>query len=127
MLFPEPVAEIKAVAEKMGILVAHDSSHVTGLIAGGVYPNPLDQGADIMFGSTHKSFPGPQGGFIATRDFNIYERVGNVLASLVTSHHLNRLPALAVGMLEMKEFGKAYGEQIIRNSKTLARPWKKPA
>ena len=40
-------------------------------------------------------------------------------SALVTSHHLNRLPALAVSMLEMKKHGPQYGEQIIKNSKAL--------
>lgn len=121
MLFSEPIEEIKAIAKEKGILLGHDSSHVTGLIAAGVFPNPLDQGVDVMFGSTHKSFPGPQGGFIATRNYEIYEKIGKTLESLVTSHHLNRLPALAAAMLEIQQFGKAYGEQIIKNSKALGK------
>lgn len=122
MLWPEPIAEVKNTAAELGIILAHDSSHVNGLIAGGVFPNPLQQGVDVMFGSTHKSFPGPQGGFIATNNYEIYEKIGNTLGtSLVTSHHLNRLPALAVAMLEMKKFGKDYGAQVIKNSQALGR------
>ncbi|EHQ89445.1 serine hydroxymethyltransferase [Desulfosporosinus youngiae] len=120
MLWPEPIAEIKDIAAKEGIILVHDSSHVNGLIAGGVFPNPLEEGVDVMFGSTHKSFPGPQGGFILTNKFEMYEKMGNTLgASLVTSHHLHRLPALAVSMLEMKTFGKDYGTQVIKNSQAL--------
>ncbi len=120
MLWAEPIAELRAIADREGIILAYDASHVTGLIAGGVFPNPLRLGADVMFGSTHKSFPGPQGGFIATNDYDIYKKVGNTVGSaLVTSHHLNRLPALAVSMLEMKKHGPQYGEQIIKNSKAL--------
>lgn len=121
-LFPEPVAEFREIADREGIILAYDASHVTGLIAAGVFPNPLDLGADIMFGSTHKSFPGPQGGFVLTNDPVLIEKVGNTLSpSLVTSHHLNRLPALAVSILEMQEYGREYGEQIVRNSKALAK------
>lgn len=121
MLFPEPLKEVKAITETEGIILCHDSSHITGLIAGGVFPNPLDEGVDVMFGSTHKSFPGPQGGFIATRNKEMFEKIGDTLANaLVTSHHLNRLPALAASMLENIKYGKAYGEQIIKNSKALA-------
>lgn len=120
-LFPEPVAEFRELADREGILIAYDASHVTGLIASGVFPNPLDQGADIMFGSTHKSFPGPQGGFVLSNDPLLIEKVGNALSpSLVTSHHLNRLPALAASILEMKQCGREYGEQIVKNSKALA-------
>lgn len=122
MLWPEPIAEIKVIAEKEGIILAHDASHVTGLIAGGVFPNPLQQGVDVMFGSTHKSFPGPQGGFIVTNQFEIFKKIGNTLgASLVTSHHLNRLPALAVSMLEIKKFGEEYGSTVVKNSQALGK------
>lgn len=120
-LFPEPIKELKDTAEKIGAIIAYDASHVTGLIAAGVFPNPLEEGADIMFGSTHKSFPGPQGGFIVSNDERLIEKVGNTLSpSLVTSHHLNRLPALAASILEMKEYGGEYGKQIIKNSVALA-------
>lgn len=78
-----------------------------------------------MFGSTHKSFPGPQGGFIVSRNLELFGKIGNALASaLVTSHHLNRLPALAASMLEMKRFGQSYGAQIIKNSKALGKSMK---
>ena len=43
----------------------YDGAHVLGLIAGGVFQDPLREGADIMTGSSHKTFPGPQGGFLA--------------------------------------------------------------
>lgn len=120
-LFPEPVKEFRALADELGFLIAYDASHVTGLIAAGVFPNPLDEGADIMFGSTHKSFPGPQGGFVTSNDRELMRRVGETLSpSLVTSHHLQRIPALAASLLEMKNFGEAYAQQIISNSQALA-------
>lgn len=120
-LFPEPVKELRKLADEQGFLIAYDASHVTGLIAGKVFPNPLKLGADVMFGSTHKSFPGPQGGFVVSNSKELIEKIGNALSpSLVTSHHLNRLPALAISIMEMKEFGHEYGKQIIKNSKALA-------
>lgn len=120
-LFPEPVKALRALADELNILIAYDASHVTGLIAAGVFPNPLEEGADIMFGSTHKSFPGPQGGFVASNRHDLMVKVGNTLSpSLVTSHHLNRLPALAASILEMKAFGKDYAKQVVKNAKALA-------
>ncbi|MDD2587122.1 MAG: aminotransferase class I/II-fold pyridoxal phosphate-dependent enzyme [Syntrophomonadaceae bacterium] len=122
MLFPEPIKEIKAITEKEGIILAMDSSHINGLIAGGVFPNPLEEGVDIMFGSLHKTFPGPEGGFILAKDPKLFKRIGDIMSSaLVTSHHLYRLPALAAAMLEMKQFGKAYGEQVIKNARALGK------
>lgn len=121
-LFEEPIKELRKVADEMGFLIAYDASHVTGLIASGVFFNPLEEGADIMFGSTHKSFPGPQGGFVVSNNYELIQKVGNTLSpSLVTSHHLNRLPALAASILEMKAFGEAYGKQIVANSKALSK------
>ncbi len=121
-LFPEPIKELKEIADRENILLAYDASHVTGLIASGVFPNPLEEGVDVMFGSTHKSFPGPQGGFVVSDNKELMEKIGNALSpSLVTSHHLNRLPAFAASLLEIKSFGKAYGEQVVRNSMALAK------
>ncbi|WFA09995.1 aminotransferase class I/II-fold pyridoxal phosphate-dependent enzyme [Tissierella sp. Yu-01] len=121
-LFQEPVRELRPLADEIGFHIAYDAAHVTGLIASGVFKNPLEEGADIMFGSTHKSFPGPQGGFVVSNNKELINKVGNTLSpSLVTSHHLNRLPALAASILEMKEFGYEYGQQIVKNSKALAK------
>jgi glycine hydroxymethyltransferase len=121
-LFPEPVRELRKIADEKDILIAYDASHVTGLIAGKTFPNPLEEGADIMFGSTHKSFPGPQGGFIVSDSKELMEKVGNALApSLVTSHHINRLPAFAASLLEIKAYGEAYAQQVIKNSKALGK------
>jgi glycine hydroxymethyltransferase len=121
-LFAEPIKELRPIADELGIILAYDASHVTGLIAGKVFPNPLEEGADIMFGSTHKSFPGPQGGFVVSNRLDLIEKVGKAISpSLVTSHHLNRLPALAASVLEMKEFGHDYGKQIVKNTKALSK------
>ena len=59
--FPHPVTEI---AEAVHVYDGHlvfDASHPLGLIAGGEFQDPLKEGADVMIGSTHKTFPGPQG------------------------------------------------------------------
>jgi len=121
-LFPEPVKEFAKTAEELDIVIAYDASHVTGLIAGKQFPNPLEEGADIMFGSTHKSFPGPQGGFVVANDEKLIEKIGNALSpSLVTSHHIVRLPAFAASLLEMKRYGEAYSGQIVKNTRALGK------
>ena len=120
-ILPEPVKEFRSLADKMGFIIAYDASHVTGLIAGKVFPNPIKEGADLMFGSTHKSFPGPQGGFVVSNNRDLIEKIGNTLSpSLVTSHHLYRLPPLAAAVLEMKQFGNEYARQVVKNSQVLA-------
>ena len=121
-LFPEPTDKLKSITGKYNIFLGYDFSHVAGLIAGGVFPNPLEQGADVVFGSTHKSFPGPQGGMVLSHNIEIIKKIGDALfPALITSHHLNRLPALAATLIEMKKYGNAYGKQIIKNSKSLGK------
>ena len=63
-LFPTPLQELADAAHEVGATVMYDGAHVLGLIAGGCFQDPLHEGADIMTGSSHKTFPGPQGGFI---------------------------------------------------------------
>lgn len=122
MLFPEPIAEIKKICTETGTWLAHDSSHVSGLIASGLFPNPLEEGADVVFCSTHKSFPGPQGGMILTNNAGVMKKIGNVLApGMVTSHHVHRLPSLAAALLEIREFGFEYSNQVVKNAQSLAK------
>ncbi|HDN17586.1 MAG TPA: aminotransferase class I/II-fold pyridoxal phosphate-dependent enzyme [Candidatus Bathyarchaeota archaeon] len=118
-LFPHPVAELRdAVSEVNGIL-AYDSAHVLGLIAGGKFQDPLREGAEIVTGSTHKTFFGPQGGIIlCKRQFS--EAIDNSALKLVNNHHINRVAALAAALCEMLEFGEKYAEQTVRNAKALA-------
>lgn len=62
--FPHPVKDLAKIARENGAQVGFDGSHVLGLIAGVQFQDPLRDGAQILFGSTHKSFFGPQGGMI---------------------------------------------------------------
>ena len=63
-LFPTPLQELADAAHEVGASVMYDAAHVLGLVAGGVFQDPLREGADVMTGSSHKTFPGPQGGFL---------------------------------------------------------------
>jgi glycine hydroxymethyltransferase len=122
ILFPENIQPIRTYADEVGAYVAYDMSHIHGLIVGKGFPNPLDQGADVILGSHHKSLPGPQGGLYLTRSEEVYERMWRGLfPALVTNHHAERAPALAVAYLEMLQFGEAYVRQIVRNSAALGR------
>jgi len=120
-LFPNPTKEIAEIAHSVDAKVVHDVAHVLGLITGKVWENPLKQGADIITSSTHKTFPGPQGGLIATVSKDDYKRIGKVVFPMfVSNHHLHRLAATAITGLEMKLWGEEYARQIVRNAKTLA-------
>lgn len=120
-LFPHPVKELAEVAHSVGARLHYDAAHVLGLIVGKRWRNPLDHGADIVTSSTHKTFPGPQGGIIASRDEELMKKVAvAVFPYFVSNHHLHRLPALAVTAIEMKYFGEAYADQVVRNARALA-------
>ena len=123
-LFPHPIKELKDVCDEVGAYVAYDASHVLGLIAGGVFQDPLREGADFISSSTHKTFPGPQGGIIMgnlsnTRLEKAAKKIQFAVFPLSTSStHLGRLPALGTAALEMKVFGAELAQQIVKNAQT---------
>lgn len=120
-LFPHPVRQIAAAVHRIeGSVLAYDASHVLGLIAANRFQRPLDDGADIVFGSTHKTLPGPQGGLILTNDERLIEVVTTAIyPALVTNHHLARLPALGLALLEARCWGAAYADATIANARRL--------
>ncbi len=120
-LFPHPVRELADAAHSVGAKLVYDAAHVFGLIVGGAWRNPLEHGADVMTASTHKTFPGPQGGLIAFTDKDLYKKVSKTIFPwFVSNHHLHRIPATAVTAVEMALKGREYAETIVRNAKTLA-------
>ena len=118
-LFPHPVEKIaKSLEETIKI---YDGSHVLGLIAGHQFQDPLREGCDLLLGSTHKSFFGPQGGLILTNDSEIWESVASKMyPGYVDNVHWNRVAALAHSLLEFLRFGREYAAQVVRNAKHLA-------
>lgn len=119
--FPHPVREIAEVAKEYGSVVAYDAAHVSGLIAGGQFQDPLREGVDAMSSSTHKTLFGPQRGMVLT--WNKYaDRIKKAtFPGLVSNHHLHTLAGLAVALSEMIEFGKSYAKQVIKNAKALGK------
>lgn len=125
--FPHPVKELAKVAKDAGAYVAYDAAHVLGLIAGGEFQDPLREGADFITASTHKTFPGPQGGVILgncedDRMKKAIKKVQHAVFPLSASNtHLGRLPALGLAALEMKVYGSALARQTIANARAAAR------
>lgn len=120
-IFHHPVKELAPVAHSVGAKVIYDAAHVYGLVVGKEWPNPLAEGADFLTASTHKTFPGPQGGVIFSNDEELYKEVSKTIFPwFVSNHHLHRLPATAIVALEMKYFGKDYARQIRKNAYALA-------
>ncbi len=122
ILFPEPIEQVRDAADQVGAIIAYDASHIMGLIAGKAFPNPLDQGADVVAGSTAKTLGAPQGGIIFTRKQAIYKQVRQgFYPALEANHHISRIPGIGVTLLEMLTFGQDYCHQILRNSQALGR------
>lgn len=119
-MFPHPVKEAREAADEVGAKIMYDAAHVLGLIAGGQFQQPIAEGADLVMGSTHKSFPGPQGGIILSHKENKEVIDNAVFPGVVSNHHLHHLAGLGIASAEMLEFGQDYAKQIVKNSKALA-------
>ena len=130
----EPVAEIaRFVHEHFGAedpsrpLIMFDGAHVLGLI-GEHYQRPLHEGADVITGSTHKTFFGPQRGVILSNivpghpfeDFWKQVR-SRAFPGHVSNHHLGTLLGLLGATYEMIAFKDEYPPRVIANARALAR------
>ncbi len=127
--FPHPVKELRQGLVEAGhaCLLVYDGSHVLGLIACGGFQDPLREGADVLIGSTHKSFFGPQGGLVLTDSPRLAGSLKKMLEldldagiGLVDNPHLNRIAALGLALEEMIE-DTSYGGRVVENARVLAR------
>jgi glycine hydroxymethyltransferase len=120
-LFPQPVAEMKQAIADWGGRLFFDAAHQLGLIGGGQFQRPLEEGADIVTGSAGKTFAGPQSGIMIWDDPEITERVSTAVFPVwAATHQVNRVAALALATAEAIQYGEAFMEQIVRNAKALA-------
>ena len=122
-LFPTPLKEIAAAAHEVGAKVMYDGAHVLGLIAGGMFQDPLREGADVMTGSSHKTFPGPQGGFLlsSSEDPAFQKRLNNaIFPGVCSSYHLHHVAGKVIALAEFEEYGAAYAKDIVTNAKHFA-------
>lgn len=123
--FPYDMEPLSDACDEVDAALVYDGSHVMGLIAGGEFQQPLNEGARVLYGSTHKSFFGPQGGLIVTSDDEVNESIRkNLVWRIVDNVHWNRVAALGQTLLEMRKFGSQYAKQVVRNSKRLGRELK---
>jgi len=122
-LFPTPLKELSDAAHEVGAKVMYDGAHVLGLIAGGQFQKPLSEGADVMTGSSHKTFPGPQGGFVLSNsnDLKFIKRLNNgIFPGVCSSYHLHHVAGKAMALSEFEKFGEDYAKDIVSNAKALA-------
>lgn len=118
-LFPHPVKELAESLHNVGATVAYDAAHVAGLIAGGIFQDPLREGADAVCLSTHKTLFGPQGGAVISFEKYAEQIKKATFPSNTSNHHLHHLAGKAVAFAEMLEFGKQYARQVVANAKAL--------
>lgn len=122
-LFPAPIKELKEICSRTDTKILYDASHVSGLVAGQTFQNPMTEGADILTMSTNKTLAAPSHGIVACNDVKAYDKkIEHAIVPLLTSnHHAHHVAALAVTLSEFEVFGHAYATQIITNAKVLAR------
>ncbi len=122
VLFPPDLETIDEACREVGASLLYDGSHTLGLIAGGHFQPDAVERTDVLFGSTHKTLPGPQGGLMVSRSA---ETMAMVRASFTLTTqdnaHWNRIAALGVALEEMRVYGARYAYQVISNAKALAR------
>lgn len=122
-LFPTPLEEMANAAKEVGASVMYDGAHVLGLIAGGQFQDPLREGADLMTGSSHKTFPGPQGGFLlsSSEDETFHRRLNNAMfPGVCSSYHLHHVAGKVMALAEFMEYGEAYATDIVSNARAFA-------
>jgi glycine hydroxymethyltransferase len=110
------------VAKAVGAIFMVDMAHYSGLIAGGVYPNPMPF-ADVVTSTTHKSLRGPRGGIILMNDEEIAKKINSaIFPGLQGGPLMHVIAAKAVAFKEAlsPEF-KAYQQQVVKNADALAK------
>jgi glycine hydroxymethyltransferase len=120
-LFPHPVREVADIAHAAGAKLLYDAAHVSGLLAGGQWPNPLDLGADVISMSTYKSLGGPAGGLLLTNDEALAARLDAIAyPGLTANFDAGVAAALAISLLDWVEHGAAYAAAFVANGAALA-------
>ncbi len=120
-LFPHPIAEIRSIADEVGAIVMFDAAHLSGMIAGHAWQQPLAEGAHIMTMSTYKSLGGPPAGLIVSNDAGLMQRVDAIAyPGLTANFDAAKSAALAMGLLDWKVHGRAYGARMGETALALA-------
>jgi glycine hydroxymethyltransferase len=120
-LFPIPVRAMSDIIAEWGGRFYYDGAHQAGLIAGGQFQDPLNEGAVVLTGSAGKTFSGPQSGMMLWNEAQLTRPLTDaIFPVLVATHQVNRVAALAVSAAEMIEFGAVYMARIVENAQALA-------
>lgn len=128
-LHREPVAALRRMIDGLGLdtVLLYDMAHVLGL-CGPHFQQPFSEGADLVTGSTHKTFFGTQRGVVAADQepsdpfqIALWEAIQRrAFPGAVSNHHLGTLLGLLVAAMEMNAFKDHYQPQVIANAKAFA-------
>ena len=128
----EPVREVRQFLDDQGIdtVLMYDMAHVLGLV-GPYFQEPFVEGADLVTGSTHKTFFGTQRGIVASRYRENEERYAlweaierRTFPGSVSNHHLGTMVGFLMATYEMNHFKDEYQSKVISNAKSFARSLK---
>ena len=121
-LKPYDVKLVRKLSREFECHVIYDASHVMGLLAGGQFQPDALENSDIVLGSTHKTFFGPQGSIMLTNNEEIYSHIQkNLTWRAIDNFHIARVAGLGVALEEMLRHGKEYARKVIRNSRILGK------
>ena len=113
-------ARFARVAKDVGAIFMVDMAHYAGLIAGGVYPNPVPH-ADVVTSTTHKSLRGPRGGFILMKSEHEKAINSAIFPGLQGGPLMHVIAGKAVAFKEALEPAfKTYQQQVVANAKALS-------
>lgn len=114
-------ARFAKVARDVGAFFLVDMAHYAGLVAVGLYPNPLPH-ADVVTSTTHKSLRGPRGGIVLTNDEAIAKRINSAMFPGIQGGPLMHVVAAkAVAFQEaLQPAFKTYQQQVVKNAVVLA-------
>ena len=115
-------ARFREIADKVGAYLLVDMAHVSGLVAGGVYPSPIPH-AHVVTSTTHKTLRGPRGGFVLTNDEAIAKKVNSAVFPGSQGGplcHVIAAKAIAFKEAASNEFVE-YQKQVVANAKAMAK------
>ena len=120
-LFAHPVREVREIADEVGAKVLFDAAHQCGIIAGGVFANPLAEGAHLMTFSTYKSLGGPAGGLIVSNDAEMAERIEAIaFPGMTANFDAAKSAALEITLLDWRDHGRAYAQKMVSVAQAFA-------
>jgi len=128
LLRQQPIQALRSLLNE-DVLLAVDISHPMGLVLGGVYQQPALEGADIVHGNTHKTFFGPQKGWVGffpkSPRINLETVVkpicNKICPQLQSNCSTGSMLAMLIALEEALEFGHSYARQVVANARALAR------